>query len=512
MCSYNQINSTYACENDRTLNQILKSEFGFQGFIMSDWSATMSGVPSVLAGLDMTMPGDITFGSHSSYFGANLTKAVQSGAVSQARLDDMATRILAPWYLLGQNLGYPEPNLNSFNFSDSKHVRVAADHYKLIRQIGAASNILLKNNNNQLPFKATTGGNGTVTYALIGSDAGPPKNGPNGCEDHSCVDGTLAQGWGSGTTWFPYLVTPLDAITTAASQLGQTVTHTLDDWNVRQAVQAAKTADVAIVFTVADSGEEYLTFDGNVGDRNNLSAWNNGDRLIEAVAAVNPHTVVVLHTVGPVLMPWANNPNVTAIVLAHLPGQESGNSLVDVLFGAVNPSGRLPYTIAKNTTDYPAQVLYKSSEPHPKINYTEGLLIDYRWFDTKNITPLFEFGFGLSYTTFSYSGLRISNISNPILYKIQASITNTGEVAGSEIAQLYIGFPNGTGEPPRILRGFEKVPLGPKQSLPVVFYLTELELSIWDVRVQDWVFPKGEFTVWVGASSRDLKLTGKFTH
>jgi len=413
--------------------------------------------------------------------------------------------------------------------NDSKHVHVAADHYKLIREIGAASNILLKNTNNQLPFTSNTGGNAIYTYALIGSDAGPSRSDSNACPDHACIDGTLAQGWGSGTTNFPYLVTPLNAITTAASQLGQTVTHTLDDWNLRLAVEAAKTADVAIIFTFANSGEEYISsgegsVNGNAGDRNNLSVWNNGEKLIEAVAAVNSHTVIVLHVVGPVLMPWAEHPNVTAIILAGLPGQESGNSLADVLFGAVNPSGKLVYTIARNTSDYPAQVVNSSPDPSPKIPYTEGLFIDYRWFDAKNIEPHFEFGFGLSYTTFAYSDLQIRNRSIPkrgsrsrvdpetTLYEVQVSITNSGKVAGSDVVQLYLGFPNGTGEPVQILRGFEKVPLAPKQTLPLIFHLSELELSIWDVVAQDWVFPKGQFTVLVGASSRDIRLKGTFVH
>eukprot|EP00026_Physarum_polycephalum_P003732 Phypoly_transcript_03746.p1 GENE.Phypoly_transcript_03746~~Phypoly_transcript_03746.p1 ORF type:complete len:751 (+),score=112.06 Phypoly_transcript_03746:59-2311(+) len=521
MCSYNQVNGTYACQNNRTLNQILKGEFGFLGFVQSDWSATMSGVPSVLGGLDMTMPGDITFGSGTSYFGDNLVKAVQNGSVSEERLDDMAVRILTPWILLGQNQDFPEPNLNSFNPAKSAHVHVGGDHYQLIREIGAASIILLKNTNNQLPFTENIGGPGTYTYALIGSDAGSAALGPNGCADHGCVDGTLAQGWGSGTTNFPYLITPLEAIQGRASENAQTVTFLLDDWNLQQAMEVASSADVAIVFTVADSGEGYITVDGNMGDRNNLSCWNNGDALIQAVASVNSHTIVVLHVTGPVLMPWADNPNVTAILLAGFPGQESGNSLVNVMFGDVNPSAKLVYTIANQASDYPAQVLYNSSEPHPAIPYSEGLYIDYRWFDAKNIAPTFEFGFGLSYTTFSYSDLQIQatkdqtnalSESDLVLYKIQASITNTGDVAGYEVPQLYIVFPPAAEEPPKVLRGFDRILLQPNQTLPVDFYLTELSLSIWNVTLQDWTVPSGQYGVLVGASSQNILLKGSFTY
>jgi beta-glucosidase len=521
MCSYNQVNGTYACQNNRTLNQILKGEFGFLGFVMSDWAATMSGVPSVLGGLDMTMPGDITFGSGTSYFGANLVKAVQNGSVSEARLDDMAVRILTPWFLLGQNQNFPAPNINSFYPAKSQHVPVGGDHYQVIREIGAASTILLKNINNQLPFTTDTSGGGIVTYGLIGSDAGPAELGPNGCPDHGCVAGTLAQGWGSGTTNFPYLITPLEAIQARAADNGQTVAFSLDDWDVQQAMEVARYADVAIVFTVADSGEGYIDVDGNAGDRNNLTAWNNGDILIEAVASVNSHTIVVLHTVGPVLMPWASNPNVTAIVIAGLPGQESGNSLSDVLFGDVNPSAKLVYTIANQASDYPAQVLYSSPAPHPIINYTEGLYIDYRWFDAKNIEPAFEFGFGLSYTTFSYSNLQIQatteqanafSDADPVLYKIQALITNTGKVAGYEVPQLYIVYPASAEEPPKVLKGFDRVWVDPQQATQVVFYLTELQLSIWNVSIQDWTVPVGQYGVLVGASSRNILLKGSFTH
>jgi len=316
----------------------------------------------------------------------------------------------------------------------------------------------------------------------------------------------------------------LEAISAAAAQFGQSIAYSLNDWDIPAAVAVARDADVAIVFTVADSGEGYITVDKNEGDRNNLSVWNNGDNLISAVAAVNSHTIVVLHVVGPVLMPWANNPNITAIVLAGLPGQESGNALADVLFGNVVAQGKLVYTIAKNANDYPAQVLYNSTAAHPQIPYKEGLFIDYRWFDENNIQPLYEFGFGLSYTTFAYSNLqiqkasqqkdtpkKISSIADTIAYKVQASITNSGSTGGYEIAQLYLGFPESANEPPKVLKGFEKIWLNSNQTVPVVFYLYELDISIWDVNSQNWIIPKGEFVVYVGASSRDIRLKGNFT-
>jgi beta-glucosidase len=511
MCSYNHINNVYACQNDRILNQILKDEFGFQGFVMSDWWGTNSGVPSVLAGLDMNMPGTITPTSNSTYFGQSLIDAVNNGSVPLSRIDDMAVRIMAPYYLLGQDKDFPPTNLNLGYPALDGRVPVMGDHYNIIRELDAASVVLLKNQGNVLPFTSKTTG-GLVTYALIGSDAGPAEWGPNNCQDHGCVDGTVAQGWGSGTTNFPYLITPLEAIQQRAGQMGQTVTFSRYDWNVELAMSLASTASVAIVFSNTDSGEDGITFEGNNGDRNNLSLWENGDQLIQAVASVNSRTVVVIHTTGQVLMPWIDHPNVSAVLICGLPGQESGNSLADVLFGDVNPSGHLVYTIAKNEADYPASVLYNSTVSVPQINYTEALNIDYRWFDSKNINPLFEFGFGLSYTTFTYADLIISSVYNDtVAYKIQITVMNSGRVDGYEPPQLYLVFPESAGEPPKVLRGFERVFIATAKTESVVYYLTLMDISIWDIPTQSWVVPIGSFGVLVGASSRDIRLKGAFT-
>ena len=196
MCSYNLVNGTYACENKGTLNGILKSEFGFQGFVMSDWGATHSTI-SAIAGLDMTMPGDITFNSGTSYFGANLTAYVQNGTIPEARVDDMATRILAGWYLLGQDSpSYPQTNFNAYHPLDeatNEHIDVQDDHDILVRELDAASTVLLKNVNDTLPLKKLR------TLVLIGSDAGPAHTaGPNGFSNQGGIDGILAMGWGSG--------------------------------------------------------------------------------------------------------------------------------------------------------------------------------------------------------------------------------------------------------------------------------------------------------------------------
>lgn len=424
MCSYQQVNNSYACQNSLLLNQILKGELGFQGFVVSDWGAQHSGVGSALAGLDMTMPGDATFLSGNSYWGANLTIAVLNGTIPNWRIDDMAVRILAAWYLVGRDKATIPINLNSWtldtygfqHFIASKgytlvnqHVDVRDEHSTLIRQIGAASTVLLKNTNNVLPLT----GREKFT-AIFGSDAGDSPLGPNGCDDRGCDNGTLASGWGSGTANFPYLISPVTAIQNEVVSKGGVVQAITDDWAAKQIAALALQASVSIVFVNADAGETYIVVDGNRGDRNNLTLWQGGDQLVQNVSSRCNNTILVLHTVGPVLLGnYSDNPNITAILWAGLPGEQSGNAIADVLYGRVNPSGRLPFTLAKAREDYGVNILYTPNEGSgaPQIDFTEGNFIDYRAFDSKNITPVYEFGYGLSYTTFAYTNLKVSKLA-----------------------------------------------------------------------------------------------------
>ncbi|KIK70278.1 glycoside hydrolase family 3 protein [Collybiopsis luxurians FD-317 M1] len=529
MCSYNQINSTYACENDRTLNQILKGDFAFPGYVMSDWAATHSTL-SVNAGLDMTMPGDEgALGAGGSYFGQNLINAVNSGQVSQARINDLATRVLAAWYLVGQDSGYPAVNFDAWNLNApvNTHVNVQADHKDVIRQIDQASTVLLKNVGGILPL------NKPSTIGIIGNGAGNSSKGPNGYSDRSGDDGVLAMGWGSGTDNFPYLIAPVDAITARAAQDGTTVSSSLSDTDLNAAATTAANKAVALVFITADSGEGYLTVEGNEGDRNNLAAWHSGDALVEQVAKFNSKTIVVVNSVGPIIMEaWINNPNVTAVVWSGLPGQEAGNGLVDILYGAYNPSGRLPYTIGKAVTDYSAQVIYTDTQGSNilSIPYSEGIFIDYRHFDQANIQPRFEFGFGLSYTTFNYSGLTISGSTSsstsapsgpgaslsPWLHDPVVNVTftlkNSGSVAGHEIPQLYISLPSSAAAAPKNLKGFDSIYLAPGQSTQVTLSLSRFDFSVWNVAIEQWQIPSGVSTISIGASSRDIRLQGTITN
>ncbi|KAJ5832382.1 hypothetical protein N7474_000693 [Penicillium riverlandense] len=518
MCSYNKFNGKWACESDDLLNGIMKTELGFRGYIMSDWNAQHTTVNSANSGLDMTMPGsDFDVPPGSVFWGSNLTEAIAKGEVLESRLDDMATRILASWYLTGQDQNYPPVAFSSWNGGQTK-VNVTADHKNVARAVARDSIVLLKNDNNILPLRKPK------SLAIIGSDAIVNPAGPNACVDRGCDNGTLAMGWGSGTAQFPYLVGPLDAINTQAVADGTTiVTSTTDD--AAPAASAAAAADTAIVFINSDSGEGYITVEGNAGDRNNLDPWHNGNKLVQAVAGVNKNVIVVCHSVGPVILETIlSQPNVKAIVWPGIPGQESGNALVDVLYGSTSPNGKLPYSIAKQFSDYGTNWTTSLQD-----NFAEGLFIDYRHFDENYITPRYEFGYGLTYTNFTYSQLKIQVnatagvISGPIvpgghqesflsIGSISVSVTNCGPVTGAEVAQLYIGLPSSAPwTPPKQLRGFQKLSLAPGQQGNATFELTRRDVAYWNVSQKSWVVPSGTFKVYVGSSSRDIREQGSFT-
>ncbi|KAG2029707.1 glycoside hydrolase family 3 C-terminal domain-containing protein, partial [Suillus americanus] len=371
------VNDTYACNNSKTLNDIMKREFGFQGFIQSDWAATMDR-HSPVTGLDMTMPGDVTFGSGTSYFGQNLTDMVMPNCtISMQRLDDMAMRIISAWYFLHQDEGYPDVTVSSFNFYSplNREVNAQSDHYLIVREIGAAGTVLLKNEGALPLYKPKS-------IVLVGSDAAPPVSGPN---DYSDQGGDPTGILAMGLEFWPY-----EAFQARARVDQTSVFWNFDDWNLANADNSVIGMEAAIVFVNSDSGEGYITVDGNAGDRKNLTAWHQGDELILAVAAQNNNAIVVINSVGPLIIePWVDHPNVIA-----------------------NPSGKLPYTIAKSPMDYPAQLITGGTAADIlSINYTKGLFIDRRWFDAvTKITPRYEFGFGLSYTTFEYSNLAITKI------------------------------------------------------------------------------------------------------
>ncbi|KAH6663512.1 beta-glucosidase [Halenospora varia] len=541
MCSYNRINGTYACENSKSLNGLMKEELGFQGYVMSDWGGTHSGMSSVEGGLDMDMPGGLglyglVFGPN-SYFGGNITNGVNNGTLDMTRVDDMVIRIMTPYYYLGQDTGFPgidpsSADLNTFSprntwfkefvLNGTRDIDVRDDHATLIREMGAASAVLLKNTNNALPLKAPK------SIAVFGNDAGEDTQGFYNQVDFEY--GTLSVGGGSGTGRLTYLVTPLEAVKAKAKQTNALVQQFLNNTLIA-------TSDISTL-VIPQAPEVCLVFlktwAEEAADRVSLNTDWNGNEVVESVAAYCNNTVVVTHSSGINNLPWADHPNVTAILAAHYPGQESGNAIVDVLYGDVNPSGKLPYTIALEIDDYNGlpTTAVNSTDPYAwQAYFEEKLEIDYRYFDAQNMSVRYEFGFGLSYTSFSLAGLSVARCSNSSitaappaqatlpggnpalwesLYTVSVTLTNTGSLAGATVPQLYLTLPSSApaGTPPKQLRGFEKVHLAAGASETVQFSLMRRDLSYWDTTAQQWLIPSGEFGLSVGFSSRDIKLTG----
>eukprot|EP01114_Cavostelium_apophysatum_P010971 TRINITY_DN2512_c0_g1_i1.p1 TRINITY_DN2512_c0_g1~~TRINITY_DN2512_c0_g1_i1.p1 ORF type:complete len:683 (+),score=141.26 TRINITY_DN2512_c0_g1_i1:29-2077(+) len=458
MCSYNRVNNTYACENEQTLNQDLKGTMGFQGWVMSDWGATHSTSKAANAGLDQQMPDD-------SFFGQALLDAINNGEVPESRLDDMVTRILVPMFAIGL-FDEPQPtgNLSAIVTSEMHNV--------LSRELAEAGTVLLKNSQNLLPIGAQV-----KSIAVLGDDGGSHP---------------FYAGRGSGHVIAPYVITPFEGISKRAGP-NISVSYA-ENSPISGAVQLAVSADLAIVFVGLNSAEG--------SDRVNLSLSWSDDALVAAVAAAQPNTIVVVHTPGAVLMPWIDS--VSSVVCAFLPGQEDGNAIASILFGDVNPSGKLPLTFPMSEDEIPVNTV----EQYPGINneaeYSEELLVGYRWYDANSVEPLFPFGHGLSYTTFDYANPQITNNGNNVT--LTFSVKNTGTVTGSEVAQVYLGFPKTAGEPPQVLRRFGKVELASGEVAQFTFNFEQKDFSIWDVESHDWLFIEGTYLFNIGSSSRDIRL------
>jgi beta-glucosidase len=504
-------------------------------------------VNSINGGLDLTMPGTFSqtpSGSMASYFGQNVTLAVNNGSVTIARLDDMVRRIMTSYFLVGQdNPEYPTLDPSAFCVLAAQYEKILSsmglqgcsvpardvreNHASLVRKIGSGGTVLLKNTNNSLPLKDLK------TIAVFGNDAADLTSGLTYAEDSTFDQGTLATGGGSGSARFTYVVPPLEAIKTRAQLTGSRVQYILNNTILasNDFHSIYPFPDVCLVFLKTFASESY--------DRVSFEADFNSTVVVNNVAKRCTNTMVITHSGGINTMPWAKNPNVTAILAAHYPGEQTGNSIVDVLWGDVNPSGKLPYTIPALESDYDIPITNLTNNMNPngwQVNFTEGLFIDYRHFDAHNITPLYEFGHGLSYTTFELNPLTITNLTgnstvsafpdatrkiepggNPDLYtpllRTTTTLANTGSLAGAQVVQLYLAFPQGSvpaGTPTRVLRGFQKTHLAPGQSAPVYFELTRRDVSYWDVVSQSWRIPEGEFEVRVGFSLSDVKERANF--
>lgn len=492
MCSYNKFNGDWACENSYLLTDVLKKAWGFKGFVMSDWGGTHSTAKAALAGLDNEEPGNADAGR--GMFGNALKRAVESGDVPVARLDDMVHRIVRTEFALGVVDDPPAGRVvDPFRGADTA------------QQIAENGIVLLKNANGQLPLRAAT----IKSIALIGSHADASLLSGGGSAQ---VDppGSGESRFGGPPVWFP--TSPMKAIRAKAPHAQVTFN---DGKDPAAAAAFAKGAEVAIVFVNQPESEGR--------DLPTLTLPEDQDALVSAVAAANPHTIVVLETGGPAAMPWIDH--VSAAIEAWYPGIRGDVALANILFGDVNPSGKLPVTFAKSDADLPHPKIAGLAPPAPPapggtagrggrggfqpfdIEYTEGLKVGYKWFDAEGTAPLFAFGYGLSYTTYAYSGLHVSGVDS-----VTFTVRNTGTRAGAEIAQVYAGLPSAAQEPPRRLVGWDKIPLAPGESKTVTVKIDPKFLSIFDEQKNDWKLLPGDYTFFVGGSSRLTPLTATVKH
>lgn len=499
MSAYNRLNGTYCAENPDLLSKILKQEFGFQGFVISDWASTYSTAPTVNAGMDLEMPGGppakamlarpqtIMSGNSGVWLESDKVLAeIKAGHITQATLDDNVRRILRVLFLSGL---FDHPHTAGGEIDTPGQRAVALE--------GATKGIvLLKNEHALLPISAKT----IHSIAVIGPNAAVARTG----------------GGGSSLVRYKSATTPLDGIRSRAAKDGISVTSALgvgmegedpaqDTPEARaaalhEAVDAASKADVAIVVVGRYFKNESEGFDVKTMD---LPAGQ--DALIAAVEQANPHTIVVLNTGDPVTVsPWLGT--TPALVNMGFGGQEAGTALASILFGDANPSGKLPVSWPKRFQDSPAAANYPGKDL--TVHYAEGLYVGYRYFDSKNVEPQFPFGFGLSYTTFAYSDLKVRMVEGRTpLWKASLTIRNTGARAGAEVVQLYVH--DGHAEidrPTHELKGFQRVELAAGETKTVEFLLDKRALSYWNPQTRAWQADPGTFEIQAGSSSRDLPL------
>jgi len=490
MCSYNRVNGEYACDNKYLLDDVLKKEWKFPGFVLSDWGAAHSIAKASSAGMDHEQPNEY-------FYGDALKKAVQSGKVPIAEVDDHVRRIVRSMFATGVIDDPPQ-----------KGVVDVMRGFEIAQQIAEQSMVLLKNEGQQLPLDASK----VKRIALIGghSDIGMLSGGGSAQVDPPGGNVIMPQGkratvWGH-PVWFP--TSPLKAIGAKAPNAKVEFDA---GTNLDSAAALAKSADVAIVFV--------SRWETEGADADSLSLPDHQDDLIAKVAAANPHTVVVLETGNPVSMPWADQ--VSAILEAWFAGSSGDKALANILFGDVNPSGKLPITFPRNEADLPHPSIVKpppNTEPPPgpdhwkrvleglpafQTNYDEGLKVGYKRYDAEKKPVLFPFGYGLSYTTYSYSDLKVTSGEH-----VRASFTlkNTGDRSGAEIAEVYASLPGGAGEPPKRLVGWSRVELNPGESKEATVEVEPLFLSVFDSARHKWVQTPGEYTFLVGGSSQSLPL------
>jgi beta-glucosidase len=490
MCSYNRVNGDYACENKYLLTDVLKKDWNFKGFVVSDWQGTHSTAKASAAGLDQEEPGEI-------FYGDAMKKAVESGKVPVAELDDHVHRVLRSMFASG--------------VIDDPPVKSVVDvegGFEIAQKIEEQSIVLLRNERAQLPLDPAK----LSSIAVIGahSDVGMISGGGSAQVDPPGGNAIMPPGKG-GTTWQAHIwfpTSPLKAIRAVASHANVQYDPGTDP---ASAAALAKTADIAIVFAYQWESEGM--------DLDSLSLPEHQDDLIAKVAAANPHTIVVLETGSPVTMPWLDQ--VSGVLEAWYGGSRGAEAVARVLFGEVNPSAKLPITFPNNEADLPHPSIVKppresttNGEPDEwrkiaaglpafQTTYNEGLKVGYKWYDAERKPVLFPFGYGLSYTAYSYSDFKVTPGKN---VHVSFKITNAGNRAGAEIAEVYAALPQNAGEPPKRLVGWSKVKLNAGESKEVTVDVDSEYLSIFNVERDAWQLIPGDYTFMVGGSSQKLAL------
>ena len=461
MCSYNKINGTYSSENPWLLTEVLRDEWGFEGYVMSDWGAVNERVPGLKAGLDLEMPasGGLT--------DREIVAAVQDGSLDESVLDQAVERILRITFTWLDN-------------REEQDFTLEADH-ETARRIAEESMVLLKNEN-ILPLTPSE------NVVFIGGFAKKPRY----------------QGGGSSHINSFRVDSAIDAVRGIAEvsyvEGFSSSKDIYDEKLAAEAVEAAKKADKAVIFAgLPDS------FESEGYDRSHMRLPECQDRLIREIAEVQPNTIVVLHNGSPVEMPWKDD--VKGLLEAYLGGQAGGSAVVNILYGKVNPSGKLAETLPLKLSDNPSYLNFAERE---KVNYSEGVFVGYRYYDAKEMEVAFPFGHGLSYTTFKYSNLKLdrTEMTDQDTLTVSVDVTNTGSRAGKEVVQLYVSDRTGSVRRPlKELKGYEKVSLDPGETKTVTMTLDKRSFAWYSTELHDWYAASGEYEILIGASSRDIRLT-----
>ncbi|MNW46644.1 Thermostable beta-glucosidase B [compost metagenome] len=467
MSSYNRVNGNFASENEYLLNDILKDEWGFEGFVVSDWGAVNERVDSLSAGLELEMPASNGVGDN------KIVEAVRNGQLSEEKLDKAVERLLTI----------------IFKAFDSKKENASYDqnvHHQLAREVARESMVLLKNEDQILPLKKE----GTV--AVIGAFAKMPRY----------------QGGGSShikPTKLEDIVEEIENVSGENTNVLYAQGYNLDmdevDHNlVREAKKVASSADAVILFVGLPDRYESEGY-----DRQHLRMPENHSHIIEAIAEVNRNVIVVLSNGAPIEMPWLDK--VKAVLEGYLGGQALGGAIADLLFGDANPSGKLAETFPKQLSDNPSYLNFPGDGD--KVEYKEGIFVGYRYYDKKNLEPLFPFGYGLSYTNFEYSNLKVSRkeMKDTESVTVTVDVKNAGESAGKEIVQLYVkDVASSVIRPEKELKGFEKIELQPGEVKTVSFLLNKRAFAYYNVELKDWHVETGDFEILIGKSSKDIAL------